>query len=199
MHPNPVFRSEDRAGMASLVDSVGFGMVFAQTPIGPRVVHTPLMMAGEDKVRCHISRGNALAGHLDGATGLILVNGPDGYISPRWYADRDTVPTWDYVALEFEGPVRLLMDDELEGLLHTLITRSEARLAGAPWNADEAGEAMWARLFRGILGFELTIAERRPTYKLSQKKSDAERATIAEGLVAAGNPALARAMAEHGA
>ena len=109
MHPNPLFRSEDRAKMATLVERIGFGTVFAQTAIGPRVVHTPLVMAGEDRVRFHISRANALAGHLEGATALIVANGPDGYISPRWYANRDTVPTWDYVALEFEGLVSVLI------------------------------------------------------------------------------------------
>ena len=135
MHPNPLFRSDDRAGMAALVDTIGFGMIFAQAPIGPRVVHTPLVMAGEERVRFHISRANALAGHLDGADALAVINGPDGYISPRWYADRDTVPTWDYVALEMEGPVRPLAHEELESFLHALIARSEARLDGAPWLA----------------------------------------------------------------
>jgi len=195
MHPNPLFRSEDRAGMAALVDTIGFGMIFAQTPIGPRVVHTPLVMAGEGRVRFHISRANALAGHLDGASALAVVNGPDGYISPRWYADRDTVPTWDYVALELEGPVRPLGAEELEDFLRTLIARSEARLDGAPWLAEETSAANWTRLLRGILGFEMAVKEWRPTYKLSQKKSVADRARIADGLIAAGNRALAETMA----
>lgn len=194
MHPNPLFRSEDQTGMAALVDTIGFGMIFAQTPIGPRVVHTPLVMAGEDRVRFHISRANALADHLDGKDALAVINGPDGYISPRWYADRDTVPTWDYVALELEGPVRSLGAEELEDFLHTLIARSEARLDGEQWRAEETSEAIWTRLLRGILGFELTVTEWRPTYKLSQKSSEADRARISGGLIAAGNRALAEAM-----
>ena len=54
MHPNLLFRSDDRVAMAALVERIGFGMVFAQTPVGPRVVHTPLVMVGEDRVRFHI-------------------------------------------------------------------------------------------------------------------------------------------------
>ena len=196
MHPNPLFRSEDRAKMATLVERIGFGTVFAQTAIGPRVVHTPLVMAGEDRVRFHISRANALAGHLEGATALIVANGPDGYISPRWYANRDTVPTWDYVALEFEGLVSVLADEEVEDFLHALIARSEGSLDGEGWHAEEASEPVWTKLFRGILGFEMRIAERRPTYKLSQSKTAEERATIAAGLTRAGNPALADIMME---
>ena len=40
MHPNQAFRTEDRALMETLIDEIGFGMVFATTPDGPRVAHT---------------------------------------------------------------------------------------------------------------------------------------------------------------
>ena len=194
MHPNPLFRTEDRALMEALIDEIGFGMVFLTTPDGPRVAHTPLLSTGGGAVQFHLARGNSLTRHLDGATALVTVNGADGYVSPRWYADRDTVPTWDYVALELEGRVRRLADEGLEALLHSFIAKNESRLAGEPWRAEEAGEARWASLFRGIMGFEMEVQAWRPTIKLSQKKSPEERATIASGLDAAGSPGLAHLM-----
>lgn len=192
MHPNPLFRTEDRALMEPLIDEIGFGMVFLTTPDGPRVAHTPLLSTGNGEVQFHLARGNALTRHLDGATALITVNGPDGYVSPRWYANRDTVPTWDYVALELEGRVRRLADEELEAFLHTVIGKYEARLGGEAWRAEEASAKLWEGLFRGIVGFELEILAWRPTFKLSQKKSPQERETIAAGHEAAGAPALAQ-------
>ncbi len=192
MHPNPLFRTEDRALMEALIDEIGFGMVFLTTPDGPRVAHTPLLSTGDGAVQFHLARGNALTRHLDGAAALVTVNGPDGYVSPRWYADRDTVPTWDYVALELEGRVRRMADEGLEALLHGFIAKNESRLGGEPWRAEETSEARWASLFRGIAGFELEVQAWRPTLKLSQKKSLEERATIAAGLEAAGSPALAQ-------
>lgn len=191
MHPNPLYRSDDTAADAALVGQIGFGMVFAATPDGPRVAHTPLLMTEGGAVQFHLARSNALARHLDGATALIVVNGPDAYVSPRWYDDRNTVPTWDYVALELEGPVRRMDDDGLEAFLHAAIAKHEMRLGGEPWRAEESSEAMWAGLFRGIVGFELTVAARRPTYKLSQNKPLETRARIADGLTEAGSPALA--------
>lgn len=191
MHPNPLYRSDDTAADAALVGQIGFGMVFAATPDGPRVAHTPLLMTEGGAVQFHLARSNALARHLDGATALIVVNGPDAYVSPRWYDDRNTVPTWDYVALELEGPVRRMDDDGLEAFLHAAITKHETRLGGEPWRAEESSETMWAGLFRGIVGFELTVAARRPTYKLSQNKPPETRARIADGLTEAGSPALA--------
>ncbi len=191
MHPNPLYRSEDRALMESLIDEIGFGMVFAATPDGPRVAHTPLLSTGDGAVQFHLARGNALARHLEGRDALIVVNGPDAYVSPRWYGNRDTVPTWDYIALELEGRVRRMADEGLEAFLHAAIAKHEARLEGEPWRAEESSEKVWAGLFRGIVGFELEVLAWRPTIKLSQNKPLEDRVRIAEGLDAAGKPALA--------
>ena len=192
MHPNPLFRSEDRALFEALIDEIGFGMVFMTTPDGPRVAHTPLLSTGGGAVQFHLARGNGITRWLDSATALVTVNGPDGYISPRWYADRATVPTWDYVALEMEGRVRRMDSEGLEGLLHALILRHEGRLDGEPWRADETPPDMWRKLLGGIVGFELEVLAWRPTLKLSQNKSAAEREQIAAGLDQSGSPALAQ-------
>jgi transcriptional regulator len=192
MHPNPLFRTDDRALCDGLIETVGFGMVFAQTPDGPRVAHTPLLLSAEGEVQFHLARSNALTRHLEGATALIVVNGPDAYVSPRWYDNRNTVPTWDYATLELEGRVRRMDDSELEAFLYAAIAKHEDRLGGEPWRAEESSQDMWSGLFRGITGFAMDVTERRPTFKLSQKKSAAERARIAEGQDAAGHAALAR-------
>lgn len=194
MHPNPLFRSDDHAMMRAMVERIGFGMVFAGTPEGPRVAHTPLMLREGDRLQFHLARGNALTRHLEGTSALATVNGPHGYISPRWYDNRDTVPTWDYVAIELEGPVRRLEDKELDTLLYDLIDRQEDRLEGARWQAEEANEALWDGLFKAIAGFEIEVRQWRPTFKLSQKRSAGEREAIAAGLTAAGSADLAAAM-----
>ena len=199
MHPNPLFRSDDRQLFETLIDQIGFGMVFLTTPDGPRVAHTPLLSTGDGAVQFHLARGNALTRHLDGATALITLNGPDAYVSPLWYANRDTVPTWDYVALELEGRVRRMADEGLEAFLHAAIAKHEARIEGQPWRAEESSEATWAQQFRGIAGFEMEVQAWRPTLKLSQKKSPEERARIADGQEAAGRPALAALMRSLGA
>ena len=192
MHPNPAFRSDNRALLETLIDEIGFGMVFLTTPDGPRVAHTPLLSTGDGAVQFHLARGNAITRHLDGASALVVVNGPDGYISPRWYQDRATVPTWDYVSLELEGRVRRMDQDGLNALLHTLIERYENRLGGEPWHAGETGDDQWRKLLGAIVGFELEVLAWRPTLKLSQNKTAEDRATIAAELEKAGSPALAQ-------
>jgi transcriptional regulator len=194
MHPNPLFRTEDRALLESLIEEVGFGMVFAQTSDGPRVAHTPLLSTGDGAVQFHLARGNALARYLAGQEALVVVNGPDAYVTPRWYADPNTVPTWDYVALELQGPVRKMAEEGLVGLLEALIERHEARVPGDPWTLEQVDDAKFRQMLGMIAGFEMEVRAWRPTLKLSQNKPAEDRATIADGLEAHGSPSLAALM-----
>ena len=195
MHPNSLFRHDDRAVLEALIEEVGFGMVFAQAPDGPRVAHVPLVSTGEGAIHFHLARGNALTRHIAGSTALAVVNGPDAYVSPRWYADRGQVPTWNYVSLELEGPVRKMDDEELHALLETIGERQEARIAaGEPWRPQEVPQDLWDKLARGIVGFELEVRAWRPTFKLSQNKPAEERLRVADALEAQGSPAIAALM-----
>lgn len=201
MHPNQSFRhsgdeQDRRALLETLLDEVGFGMVFAQTPDGPRVAHVPLLSTGDGAVQFHLARGNALAKHLDGMTVLAVVNGPDGYVSPRWYADpAEQAPTWNYVALELEGRVRRIGSEALTAMVEDLAERHEARIAdGNRWTMDQLSPQRLRGLLAGIVGFELEVLAWRETLKLSQNRSPEDRAQVAAGLEAEGSPAIAAIM-----
>lgn len=196
MHPNPAFRSDDRTLLEALLTEIAFGMVFLTTPDGPRVAHVPLLWTGDGAVQFHLARGNALTRHMPGSTALVVVNGPDGYVSPRWYADATQVPTWNYVALELEGRVRQMDEDGLRELLAVLGDQHEARVTsgGQPWTMDKTPPDRIATLLRAIVGFELEVQAWRPTLKLSQNKDAAERAQVVAALEAEGKPALASLM-----
>lgn len=195
MHPDLAFRRPDRVLLESLIEEIGFGMIFATTPDGPRVAHTPLLWTGDGAVQFHLSRGNALTRHIEGMTVLAVVNGPDGYVSPRWYGDGGQVPTWNYVALELEGRVRRMDDDGVLGMLETLSARHEHRIAdGQPWTMDKVPQARLRSLLAGIAGFELEVQAWRETVKLSQNKPADERARLAKGLEDQGAMAIAQLM-----
>lgn len=195
MHPNAAFRHPDRALLETLIDEIGFGMVFAQTPDGPRVAHVALLSTGDGAVQFHLSRGNALARHLAQSTGLIVINGPDGYVSPRWYSDPEQVPTWNYVALELEGPVRRMDADGTLALVSDLSDKFEARVAaGEPWIMGKLPPARLRGLLAGIVGFEMEIQAWRETVKLSQNKDSTERERLVQGLESEGSLALAQLM-----
>ena len=195
MHPNGAFRIDDRSLHETLIDQVGFGMIFTETPDGPRVAHAPILSTGDGALHFHLARGNALTKHLDGATALAVINGPDAYISPRWYADTAQVPTWNYVALECEGRVRKMAPEGLVGHLETLVAKYESPSAGEPgWTLDQVPPDRVRQLHAGIVGFELEVKAWRPTFKLSQNKAAEDRAGVIAALESQGSPALAALM-----
>lgn len=197
MHPNPAFRS-DTAAMLSRAAAMGFAHLFLATAEGPMVVHAPITLAGDDAIRFHVARGNRAFRHLDGARVLASVTGAQGYVTPNWYADPATqVPTWNYLAVEIEGPVRALGEDELIDQLDTLAAEHEPRvIPDNPWTPAKMDDARFRAMLRAIGGFELTIDAARSTAKLSQNKSAEDRARVIAGLLASGNATLATAMQE---
>ncbi len=195
MHPNRKFHLQDREAMAALVRELGFGVLFVPTPEGLRAVHVPVLLEG-DRLRFHVSRGNAVHGPLaEGAAALFVAGGPHAYVSPDWYGLEDRVPTWNYVAVELEGPVRPLETAELVRLLDDLSAGQEARLAPKPaWTRARMSEGRFEDLLKAIGGLEMRVAAWRGTAKVDQDKPQEVRDRIADALAERGDLDMAATM-----
>lgn len=181
MHPNAAFRLSGHAPALAFVAAHGFAHLFGMTPDGPRVAHAPLLVTAAGTVRFHLAKTNALAAHLDGEPVLASIGGPGSYVSPNWYADPAAhVPTWNYCAVEIEGPVRALNWDDLGDLLDLAAATFEPRV-GEDWTMAKMAPPRAAAMMRAITGFELIPQMIRTTDKASQNRSEAD----ARGVVAA--------------
>ncbi|HEX9963518.1 MAG TPA: FMN-binding negative transcriptional regulator [Allosphingosinicella sp.] len=195
MHPNRKFHITDREAMAALVRELGFGVLFGPTSQGLRAVHVPVLLDG-DRLRFHVSRGNAVHSTLlAGGDALFVVNGPHAYISPEYYGLEDRVPTWNYVAVELEGPIRTLDPEALIRLVDDLSAEQEARLAPKPaWTRAKMSEGRFEGLLKSITGFEMHVAAWRGTAKVDQDKPQEVRNRIADALAVRGEPGMAQVM-----
>lgn len=209
MHPDPAFRwpksandhqdADERTALEAMIAEIGFGMIFAETPDGPRVAHVPVFSTGDGALQFHLSRGNALTRHIAKNKALCVINGPDAYVSPDWYGIDDQVPTWNYLALELEGTVRQMEREGLISLLDDLSAQNEAKLAPkTPWHRDKMDAEKFDRMVDAIVGFEMEILAWRPTAKLGQNKPAAVRKNAAKALDATGRRAMAHLMQEFG-
>lgn len=184
MHPNRAFHWTDEQAMLAFVAQVSFATICVD---GPALVHAPLVVAAPDRLLFHVSRGNSAAPRLDGARAVASVLGPDFYVSPDWYGTPDQVPTWNYVAVEAEGPLRQLDEVELAALLDRLSADHEDRLAPkTPWTRDKMTAARFEAMLKAIVGYELRIEALRGTRKLGQNKKSEEREGVAQALDALG-------------
>ena len=198
MHPNRSFHWQDRDAMLGFIADVSFAHIFAATPDGPRVAHAPVTVTREGHLRFHLARSNGLAKHLDGLAAVASLTGPDAYISPDWYGTDDQVPTWNYLAVEAEGRVHRLGEDDLVALLDDLSAQHEARLLPKkPWTRAKMSPGRFDGLLKAIEAYELRIEALRGTVKMGQNKSAAEIEAAAAGLDAAGRPSVAALMRVH--
>lgn len=188
MHPNPIFRSDDQATGLSFAARRGFGILIVTGPDGVLASHLPFVLEATT-LDAHVPRSNPIGRLLrDGPMqALVIVSGPDGYISPDWYATEEQVPTWNYVAVHLRGEIALRPAQTLRAHLDRLSELNEERLLPKkPWTLDKNSEDGTDRLMRMLQPLRLTVQTVEQTWKLNQNKSEAERIGAADGLERAG-------------
>lgn len=194
MHPNRTFRWDDDAAMLDLVAVQSFARIFAMTLDGPRVAHVPVLVVKGPALRFHLANANALTGQLDGATALTVSEGPNAYVSANWYRDiSGAVPTWNYIAVECEGPVRRLDRTALIDLVDALSHRLEPAV-DEDWTRAKMEPTRFEAMLGAITAFELRIVALRGTRKVSQNKPDDEVAGVFDGMIRIGADAMVAAM-----
>ena len=190
MHPNRIFRRASRESALEFARERGFGALTVAGPEGVLAAHVPFVL-DQERVLAHLVRVNPLARHLGGgpASALLIVSGPDGYVSPDWYGEPQLVPTWNYVAVHLRGELRLLDDTALRPILERLSAEFETRLAPKPpWKTDKVDDGLLRRMMRQIIPIELSLESVESTFKLNQNRSETARSGAAAGLAAGGTP-----------
>lgn len=126
---------------------------------------------------------------------LVVVQGPHGYITPRWYGDVPAVPTWNFVSAHLRGIPELLSPDENLRVLDRLVDRFEGHGDEARGLYTLPNDASFVeRLERGTVGFRLTPSHVTAKRKLSQNRSAEVVETIVDGLSSQGHHELAAEM-----
>jgi transcriptional regulator len=160
--------------------------------------HVPFVAGGDGAwVDLHLARSNPVIRACP-APAVMIVSGPDAYVSPDWYGVPDQVPTWNYVAVHLRGTLEVRPADELRAQADALSARFEGDLAPKrPWTSAKMSPGVMERMMRMIVPLRLSIATVDGTWKLSQNKDPAVRLAAAGGLDATSDPqaqAIARLM-----
>ena len=128
----------------------------------------------------------------DGDRVLALFNGPDAYVSPFCYAAKEAVPTWNYAVVHALGTVTLAHDSEAkEGVLKSLIDAHDVPYR-ARW--DELDVEWREKMKGGIVAFEILVTRLDAKFKVSQNRSEADRAGVLRAMQ--GGDARARELAD---
>ena len=131
------------------------------------------------------------------ASTLVSFMGPQAYMSPRVYADKQRVPTWSYLAVQAKVVTRIVdPHTDRDRLLKCLIAEHEPAYA-QQWR--ELPASYTEAMLNGIVAFEMHITELHCAVKLNQHRPDshaAMHAAYAQG--PSDHQALARWMKDLG-
>ncbi len=199
MYTPPAFRIDDPDWIFGFVEANDFGALVSAAPL--TITHLPFHLlrpegGGPARLLCHMARANPQWRALEGAgaEALAVFRGPHAYVSSAWYGAQPAVPTWNYDAVQARGHATLIEDTEAIAVqMRALALRYEPD----PGFAMEAQPADYmARMFKGLVGISIEVAEWTGKRKQSQNRSPADRLAVAAALQARGEHAAAAALKE---
>src|SRR5829696_4273194 len=97
----PAFTAIDEEHARGIVAETASGWLVTANDDGPPEATLMPILWRDDRIIAHMARANTHWRHItSGMPGLLIVAGPEAYISPSWYASKTehgrVVPTWNY-------------------------------------------------------------------------------------------------------
>ena len=198
MYTPRAFAETDLAHLDALVAGDPFITLVTWEDGEPFASHLPVLYRRDGDtvlLEGHWARPNPQA---RGATeALAIVHGPDAYISPGWYPDKETasrVPTWNYAVAHLHGRLERYDDPDALGALVARLSDRFEPTVGGDWRYDHARQDLRSQL-RGIVGFRFVAARTELKFKLNQNHPAANRQAVSAALDAQQAPG-ARAVAD---
>ena len=176
-------RPEDRAEILAFLRANNFALLVTGTGGALHASHLPVIVEerGERLVLdMHMAKANPQWREFFDDEVLVVFFGPHAYVSPRWYEQKERVPTWNYAAVHAYGTP-------------TILEGREAKHAGQE-RLVAAHDPQWLPAFRelreqyvsdmleGIVNFEIEVTRLETRWKLSQNRGRREQELIAAQL-----------------
>lgn len=172
------FRELEPSWELELLDTSPFALLVNTIAGVPVATHLPVVIEPEDRERAangldgtrilgHLARENHQWQRADDADVLLVIGGPNAYVSPVVYSDLPAAPTWNYASVHVTGSLRWIHDtDEMMRIIDLTIDRTEVN-EGTEWDR-EPSRPYFERIIRGIVGFEVEVSSSDATFKFSQ-------------------------------
>jgi transcriptional regulator len=182
MLEQPLFMVTEPARIAAAIADVAWATLVTHTPARGLVVsHLPVVAEPDgESIVGHLARPDAGFHELGQHEVVLILEGPNGYLSPSWYGEIPHVPTWDFVVTHLHGRPEVTDDDETWDILRRTVDRMEGEL---PEPFDMLSVEQHARnIAPGVTGFRLAPSRIVCKAKLSQDESPELRRNAAAAL-----------------
>lgn len=192
MYTPPAYREDRIEVLHQLMREWSFATLVSTGANGLLATQLPFLLddnGASGRLVTHIARNNPQWRDLaDGAEALVIFQGPHAFVSPSWYDNQKTFPTWNYTAIHAYGRPVLNHDPEvLRALLKRAIATYDTPLGG-PWRFEDMPEEMIVPRLKAIVAITIDVDRLEGKLKLNQDKSEADRDGVISQLRASPDP-----------
>ncbi|HEU0122611.1 MAG TPA: FMN-binding negative transcriptional regulator [Bryobacteraceae bacterium] len=184
MYTPPSFREVREEVLHQLLREYPLATLVIHGPNGLEATHVPLLLQ-DGVLRGHVARANPIS-DAGGVAAVAIFQGPEHYISPGWYATKQTdprvVPTWNYIAVHVHGTLRTFREPERLRRIVAELTESMEQRREEPWSIADAPSDYIDKLLQAITGIEIPAERIEGKWKVSQNRSAADRQSVAAAL-----------------
>lgn len=184
MYLPPQTAVEDHAQIGEFVRGMAVANLVTVGPDGaPDSTTLPIMWEG-DLLIAHIARNNEHWTRIaaGGPPALAIVNGPNGYVTPSWYASKAehgrVVPTWNYTQVQLRGTITV--HDDAAWVLDavTQLTDLHEGQRDSPWAVTDAPEKFVQTRLKAIVGLSMVVSSVEAKAKISRDKPEADHTSV---------------------
>ena len=199
MYIPKAFNEPDTGVQVAFMRAHSLAIVVSTIDGTPFATHAPVFVrAHEDangariELAGHFALANPQARMMDDTEVLVIFSGPNAYVSPSLYEEREAVPTWNYMAVHAYGIAKTftakLDAAKTERLLRETIDVFEPAYA-AQW--ETLSETYRNARMRELVGFNVAVSRLEGKFKLSQNRPLHDRQNVAESLSKSNDPSAA--------
>lgn len=180
MYSPPYNRIEERAELLAFMRAHNFPLLVTGTGGALHGSHLPAMIherEGRLFIDMHMAKNNPQWKEFFDDEAMVVFTGPHAYISPRWYEEKERVPTWNYTAVHAYGVPKVIGDRRAK---HASQRRLIAEM-DPQWlpKFDALRQEYVEQMLDGIVNFEIAVTRLETRWKLSQNRSRREMELIA--------------------
>ena len=185
------FAQDDITILHKMIENYNFATLYSQLDGEPYATHLPFMLdksAGEyGTLITHLATANphwrAFEGTEQPTRALVIFQGPHDYISPSWYVNQNTVPTWNYAVAHAYGTPQIIRDPQQLREMVMELTRRHETAINSPWDLDKSHEIVEKHTkSAAFVGLVMRIERLEGKYKFNQNKSKADQHSVIEHL-----------------
>jgi len=181
------FREKDKKKLNSFIERYNFAVLFSQKEGLPYATHLPFMIdssRGEQgTLIAHFARANKHWRLIDeNQQVLVIFQGPHSYITPHWYQQKESVPTWNYAAIHIYGKAKLIYDPERLREMVTKLTDLQEKQTNSQWDRTNIEPGMESNL-KAIIGIEIPIDRIEGKYKFNQNRSREDQEGVCKAML----------------